>query len=101
MKQLLIWYSFVFFPNMGADKTTTIRMDTRTLKRVDGIARAMSRSRAWVINQAIERYLDYEEWFVGAVKQGLKEAEAGDLLEHQAVVKGWEEKRAAKVDARR
>jgi predicted transcriptional regulator len=86
---------------MSAEKTTTIRMDPRTLKRVDGIAQAMSRSRAWVINEAIERYLDYEEWFVGAVKRGLKEAETGELVEHQAVVRGWVNKREAKVDARR
>jgi predicted transcriptional regulator len=94
-------YSYVFYTIMAGEKTTTIRMDARTLKRVDGIARAMSRSRAWVINDAIERYLDYEEWFVGAVKQGLKQAEAGEVVEHEAVVKVWEEKRAAKVDARR
>ncbi len=86
---------------MAAEKTTTIRMDPRTLKRVDGIARAMSRSRAWVINQAVERYLDYEEWFVGAVKRGLTEAEAGELAEHETVVRRWESKRGAKVDARR
>jgi predicted transcriptional regulator len=86
---------------MSAEKTTTIRMDPRTLKRVDGIARAMSRSRAWVINEAIERYLDYEEWFVGAVRRGLKEAKMRDLVEHQAVVRGWVSEREAKVDARR
>jgi len=41
--------------------------------------RAMSRSRAWVINHAVERYLDYEEWFIDAVKQGLKEAKPASL----------------------
>ncbi len=86
---------------MGAGKTTTIRMDGRMLKRVDGVARAMSRSRTWVIGQAVERYLDYEEWFVAQVEEGLKEAEAGEVVEHEAVVKGWKRKRAAKVDARR
>ncbi|MGA8569886.1 MAG: ribbon-helix-helix domain-containing protein [Candidatus Binataceae bacterium] len=45
---------------MSSEKTTTIRMHGATLKRVDGVARAMSRSRAWVINQAVERYIDYE-----------------------------------------
>jgi predicted transcriptional regulator len=59
----------------------------------------MSRSRAWVINEAIERYLDYEEWFVSAVKRGLKEFETGEVLEHQTVVKVWVSKREAKVDA--
>jgi RHH-type transcriptional regulator, rel operon repressor / antitoxin RelB len=86
---------------MKVAKTTTVRMDGRTLKRVDGLARAMSRSRAWVINQAVERYLDYEEWFVGEVKQALIEARAGDLVEHEAVLKAWERKRAAKVDSGR
>ena len=90
-----------FSASMAAEKTTTIRMAARTLKRVDGIARAMSRSRAWVINHAIERYLDYEEWFVSAVKQGLKQAAEGDVVEHEVAVKAWEEKGAAKVDARR
>jgi predicted transcriptional regulator len=85
---------------MAAEKTTTIRMDAHTLKRIDGIARAMSRSRAWVLNQAIERYLDYEEWFVSAVNEGLKEGEKGDLAEHAAVTKRWERKRAVKVDPR-
>ena len=86
---------------MGVEKTTTVRMDSRTLKRVDGLANAMSRSRAWVINQAVERYLDYEEWFVGEVKQALKEAERGRLVEHETVTKRWERKRAAQVDPRR
>ena len=74
-------------------------MGARTLKRVDSIARALSRSRAWVINEAVERYLDYEEWFVGEVVEGLKEAAAGEVVDHGEVVREWE--RAAKVDTRR
>ena len=86
---------------MSTEKITTVRMEGRTLKRVDGLAHAMSRSRAWVINQAVERYLDYEEWFVGEVKQALKEAERGRVVEHETVTKRWERKRAAQVDPRR
>lgn len=84
-----------------SEKTTTIRMDGRTLRRVDGLAREMSRSRAWVIKQAVDRFLDYEEWFVREVKQALKEADAGGLIEHKAVVEAWERKREAKVGGRR
>jgi predicted transcriptional regulator len=87
--------------NMGTEKTTTVRMESRTLKRVDGLANAMSRSRAWVINQAVERYLDYEEWFVGEVRHALKQVEAGEVLEHGEVVKRLERKRAAELGSRR
>lgn len=87
--------------NMAGGKTTTVRLDSRTLKRVDGLARASNRSRTWVISQAVERYLDYEEWFVRAVQEGLKEARAGDLIDHETVVRKWERRRADKVDSGR
>jgi predicted transcriptional regulator len=60
-------------------KATTIRIDDDTLGRVDGLANTLSRTRSWVINQAIERFLDYEEWFVQEVKDGLEEVERGDI----------------------
>ena len=94
-------YANVFSSNMATEKITTVRMEGRTLKRIDGLAHAMSRSRAWVINHAVERYLDYEEWFVAEVKRALKEAERGQVVEHDTVRKRWERKRAAEVDARR
>jgi predicted transcriptional regulator len=84
-----------------AEKTTTIRMDNRTLKRVDGLARAMSRSRAWVIKRAIDHYLDYEEWFARKVEGAIKEADAGDVVDHEAVAKRWERKRETSMDPRR
>jgi len=44
-------------------KMTTVRMDDHLLDRVDGIAKSLSRPRSWVITQALERFVDYEEWF--------------------------------------
>jgi predicted transcriptional regulator len=86
----------VFALSRAAEKTTTVRLDARTLKRIDGLARAASRSRSWVVNQALERYLEYEEWFAEEVAKGIKDAEAGGVLDHGSLVKTWERKRAAK-----
>ena len=66
-------------------KATTIRLDNDTLGRIDGIANNLSRSRSWVINQAIERFLDYEEWFVQEVKDGLDEVARGDIATDEEV----------------
>ena len=93
-------YGNVFSLDMSSEKTPTIRMHGAT-RTVDGVARAMSRSRAWVINQTVERYIDYEEWFVADVKEALKEVRAGAVVEHEAVMRQWERKRAGKMDARR
>jgi len=67
-------------------KATTIRLDNDTLGRIDGLANNLSRSRSWVINQAIERFLDYEEWFVQEVKDGLDEVERGDIATDEEVI---------------
>ena len=60
-------------------KATTVRIDDDILGRIDSLANALSRSRSWVINQAIKRFLDYEEWFVQEVKDGLREIERGEI----------------------
>ncbi len=74
-------------------KATTIRMDDNTLGRIDGIAKNLSRPRSWVINQAIEKFLDYEEWFVGQVNSGIEEIGQGELAsseEIKAKFKKWD-----------
>jgi len=60
-------------------KATTVRLDEGMIGRVDHLAGELSRSRSWVIKQAIERFLEYEEWFVHEVKDGLKEVERGEI----------------------
>ncbi len=60
-------------------KATTVRIEDDVLWRIDGLANTLSRSRSWVINQAIERFLAYEEWYVREVKDGLKEVERGEI----------------------
>ena len=67
-------------------KTTTVRLDDNILDRVDGLAQALSRSRSWVINQAIGRFLEYEEWFVQEVKDGLAEVEKGEIANREEVI---------------
>jgi predicted transcriptional regulator len=70
----------------GVDmKNTTIRMEDKTLNRIDSMAKSLSRSRTWIINQAIERYLSYEEWFALEVQSGLDEMQKGDLASQEEV----------------
>ena len=60
-------------------KATTVRLDEGMIGRLDHLAGESSRSRSWVIKQAIERFLEYEEWFVHEVKDGLKEVARGEI----------------------
>lgn len=38
-----------------------------------------------LVHEALERFLDYDEWFIREVEKGLAQVERGELLEHEEV----------------
>ena len=74
-------------------RATTIRMEDAVLDRVDSMAKSVNRSRTWVINQAVERFLSYEEWFIQEVQSGIDEVANSEIAAHEKV-----EERFAKWD---
>ena len=79
-------------------KIASVRIDNTLLERVDFMAKLLERSRAWIINHAIQQYLEHEEWFIKAVEQGIEQAQTGQMVSHDAVKKQWENKFANQMD---
>jgi predicted transcriptional regulator len=67
-------------------------MDDEKIDRIDRLAAELGRSRAWVLNQAADRYLAYEEWFARRVREGITDAEAGRTLPHDELMAELQEK---------
>ncbi|WP_320044312.1 ribbon-helix-helix protein, CopG family [uncultured Desulfobacter sp.] len=67
-------------------KATTVRIEDNMLERIDRLAQTMSRPRSWVIKEAISRFVEYEEWFVKEVKDGLQEVEQGETATAEEIV---------------
>jgi len=55
----------------------TIRVPPDTQKKLDHIAASFDRSRNWLINEAIENYLDIYEWQEKRIAERLGKAEKG------------------------
>jgi predicted transcriptional regulator len=64
----------------------TIHPTSELQARLDGLARRTGRDVETLAQEALERYTDYEAWFLEQVEIGLAAAEAGQLLEHDEVV---------------
>ena len=58
----------------------TVRIDPRTRKALDGIAASLDRDRTYVVNQALESYIDVHQWHLAHIRQGLHEANAGNFV---------------------
>ncbi len=55
----------------------TVRISTKMQKKLDDVAANMDRSRNWVVNEAIENYLNIYEWQEKRIKERLKKSEKG------------------------
>ncbi|MGB0909646.1 MAG: CopG family ribbon-helix-helix protein [Nitrospirales bacterium] len=53
----------------------TVRMPVKTQKKLEQIASGFERSRNWLINEAIENYLDVHTWQEERIRQRLKKAD--------------------------
>jgi RHH-type rel operon transcriptional repressor/antitoxin RelB len=70
-------------------KATTVRIEDNMLERIDSLAETLSRPRSWVIKEAIARFVEYEEWFVQEVKNGLREVEQGKIATDKEVTEAF------------
>ncbi len=54
--------------------------------KLDRIAAQEGREPESLVNEAVERLVGYDEWFIRQVEKGLAQVERGEVLEHEQVV---------------
>jgi RHH-type transcriptional regulator, rel operon repressor / antitoxin RelB len=72
----------------------TVRLPVSLQRRVDAIAHALAQPRSWVIERAIENFVEVE-----SVKQALAEADAGDFASDAEVKEVFAKWRTGTRDA--
>ncbi len=61
---------------MGTD-SFTVRTDKKNVKKLDAIASRLDRSRNYIVNEAIENFLEIEAWQIERTLRGIKDADEG------------------------
>ena len=60
--------------------TITVRLTPTTRTRINHLAKATRRSNAYVIEEALEQYLELNEWQVKGIETALEEADKVDAV---------------------
>lgn len=81
--------------------TITARVPASLAKRLETYAKTAKRTRSWVVQDILDRYVDGEIAFVEAVNVGVKELEAGLGIPHEEVFRKLREKSAERRKALR
>jgi predicted transcriptional regulator len=66
-------------------ENVTFRLDRQKRAALDTIAAGMDRDRSYVLNEAINLYLEMHQWQIQEIQKGIEEADAGDFATDEAV----------------
>ncbi len=61
--------------------TLTIKKDLS--ERLDNVAKVTKQSKSSLADQAIDEFLTVQEWHIEAINEGIRAAEAGDVVSHE------------------
>lgn len=73
-------------PQRAASEPITIR--TAKVAEIDALAGAMDRSRNYIVNQAIEQYLEANSWQMERIRDGIAAARDGKVTPAAEVFAG-------------
>lgn len=60
-------------------ETISFRLDSEKKKALDEIASLLDRDRSYILNDAIDAYLKVHQWQLDHIKEGLRQANEGEL----------------------
>jgi predicted transcriptional regulator len=66
-------------------ENVTFRLDSSKRVTLDAIAAGIDRDRSYVINEAINLYLEIHHWQIEEIHKGIAEADAGDFASEEEV----------------
>lgn len=65
--------------------TMTIRLDDSVKSRLEGLAVAMHRTKSFLASEAIQKYIEINEWQIQEMQAAIEEADRGEFASDEAV----------------
>ncbi|MFK5985726.1 MAG: CopG family ribbon-helix-helix protein [Pseudomonadota bacterium] len=65
--------------------TMTIRLDESVKERLDKLARSSHRTKSFLAADAIEKYIELNEWQIQEIESAINEADSGDFATKEQV----------------
>jgi predicted transcriptional regulator len=83
--------------------TFTVRVNLAAKKRLERLAKSTGRSRSFLAAEAINEYLEVNEWQVAGIKRAIASLDRGEGTPHARVkewVESWGERRERPIPKR-
>jgi predicted transcriptional regulator len=77
-------------------KSISFRTPSSKLEKIDKLAGTQHRDRSYILNEAIDQYLDLQSYHANLVEQGLRDSEAGKVVSHEEIGRRLAKQRASR-----
>ncbi|MGB0036195.1 MAG: CopG family ribbon-helix-helix protein [Candidatus Acidiferrales bacterium] len=81
---------------MSTTTTMTVRIPSALKKRLNELADATARTRSWLAANALQVYVEDQEWQIATIRKGKADVQAGRAASHKNVsrwLRSWGRKR--------
>ncbi len=68
-------------------QTVSARLNPDTVKKLELLVKATARSKSYLVAEAFETYVEDQTWQIGAIKEGIVEADKGKFATDKEVKK--------------
>ena len=68
-----------------ANASLNLRTDVKNIRKLDSLAEMQNRTRTDVVNEAIQNYIELQDWQIAEIDAALREADAGAFASDEEV----------------
>jgi predicted transcriptional regulator len=79
---------------MADSIVVTARLAAEAVEQLDALAERIDRSRAWIIQRAVESYVGKEMDFLNFVQEGIDAADRGDVISQEEMERWFDNRKA-------
>jgi len=66
-------------------QTISFRLESDRLLALDTLAHSLDRDRSYLLGEAVQAFLDTQQWQLEQIRAGIADADAGRLIDHRKV----------------
>lgn len=77
--------SCIVLLNIMEKQTVSFRLESEKVAALDALADFMDRDRTYLLSEAVQAYLDTQQWHLEQIQAGIAEADADLVLDHARV----------------
>jgi predicted transcriptional regulator len=70
-------------------KTLSFRLSADKVAELDALGKAQVRDRTFLLNEAVDAYLEVQRWQIAHVEESIRQADSGMGKLHEEVVAKW------------